>query len=156
MPVVVWRVLPFVLVLVLGAGAAYKITADHYRAIIAARDLKAATELAAAQQRVIEAVQEQQVITTQTASDYEKTIAEIRAKYAADFDSYVAASADSVRVDKSNDADRLRTVPRTASKPDAAAACYRLSTELRLAAELQTQQLISLQDWIRKQKAASK
>lgn len=156
MPVVVWRVLPFVLVLVLGAGGAYKLTADHYRAIIADRDLKAATELAQAQQRVIQAVQEQQVITSQTASEYEKTIAEIRAKYAADYERYIAAISDSVRVDKPNDAASLRTIPRSASKPDAAAACYRLSTELRLAAELQTQQLISLQNWIRKQKAADK
>lgn len=151
-PAIVLRVLPFVLCVLTGLATGYKLTADHYRSAIAKRDLAAAAELSKAQQRVIEAVQEQQVITNQVASDYEQKIAEIRAKYA----DVAGVNADSGLRNKPAPARRVRAVPNAASKPNAAAPSDGLSTELRLAAELQTQQLISLQEWIRKQQAEHK
>lgn len=154
-PSIVWRVLPFMVCLLIGVWSGYKVTADHYRSVISKRDLKAAADLTQAQQRVIKAVQEQQVITNQISSDYENKIAEIRAKYAAFDGSNVAAGSDSVR-NQPAPARRVRAVPDAACRPNAASACERLSKELRLAAELQTQQLISLQEWIRQQQAAQK
>lgn len=156
MQVILLRIAPYVACLIIGLLSAYKVTADHYRAVIAKNDLAAASALAHAQQNVIVAIKQQQEITNQTASDYETRISEIRAKYDADINGYVAAGSNGVRIDKQSNPDRLRSVPNSASKPNDAAACYRLSAQLRQAAELQTQQLISLQEWIKGQQSAAK
>ena len=156
MQIILWRVAPYVACFIIGLTLAYKVTADHYRAVIAKNDLAAASALAQAQQKVIVAIKQQQEITNQTASDYETKIAEIRKKYADDIGGHVAAGADSVRVDKPFDAASVRAIPKPSGKSNDAAACYRLSAQLRQAAELQTQQLISLQEWIRSQQNADK
>lgn len=155
MQIILLRVAPYIVCLLIGLVSAYKVTADHYRAVIAKNDLAAASALAQAQQNVIVAIKQQQEITNQTATDYETRISEIRQKYAADLGGNVAAGADSVRVDKPAKSSSLRAVPNAAGKPNDAAACYRLSAQLRQAAELQTQQLISLQEWIRGQQTLS-
>lgn len=156
MQIILWRVAPYVACFLVGLVLSYKVTADHYQAVIAKNNLAAATALAEAQQNVIVAIKQQQEITNQTASDYETRIAEIRKKYADDIGGHVAAGADSVRVNKPSDAASVRAVSKPTGQSNDAAACYRLSAQLRQAAELQTQQLISLQEWIRGQQKAAR
>lgn len=156
MQIILLRLAPYIACLLIGLVSAYKVTADHYRAVIAKNDLAAVQSLAHAQEKVIVAVKQQQEITNQTAVDYETRISEIRKKYADDIGGIVASGADSVRLDKPANASGVRSVSNAASKSNDASACYRLSAQLRQAAELQTQQLISLQDWIRGQQTADK
>lgn len=149
MQAILFRLAPYLICFGLGIFGAYKVTADHYRAQIAERDLAAANAVAKAQQKVIVAVQEQQTITKKTASDYEKKISDIRNKYAA----YDDRPTFGLRIEPDTSARGLPTVPKAARQSNATPSCDRLSVKLRLAAELQTQNLISLQEWIEAQEA---
>lgn len=140
------RVLPYAALAAVGAWGAYSLTSDHYNGVIAKMELKHQQEIAAAQAHVIEEVARQQEITNQTAADYETKIAKIRAYYS-------NLLAGGMREQSKTSGGSLPAVPHATSKPDGPARCDRLSTELRMAADIQTQRLLYLQEWVRKQQA---
>lgn len=144
------RIAPYVLCLLIGAGSAWKVTANHYQVIIAEKDAAAALAIREAQASVIIAQKTQQEITTKVTTAYENKLLEIRSRYAA----YDFGITDGVRQLPSTGSG-LRSIPNASGRSDGAAACSRLSKELRIVAEEQAYELLYLQDWILKQKAAT-
>ena len=143
------RLLPWAAVALLFAWLGHAITANHYRAVIAEKDAAAERAYSEAQAHVIQVQKTQQQITDKVATDYETKIRQIRSAYSDTVSTY------GVRVDVTPSTG-LRPVPDAAGKPHGPAGCHGLSHELRLAAELQTQQLIYLQQWVREQATADR
>lgn len=123
---------------------AHKLTVANYRAAAA----KAQADATANAKRVLT---EQQQITQEVSSDYQKQLADVRAR--ADALRVRLASAGNPR---GADAGRASQVPAPAGRPDAAPAQDRLpaegwALEDRVIATEQALQLVALQDWVRKQ-----
>lgn len=145
------RIAPYALCLLVGLGTAWKLTSDHYQAIITKMNLDTVKQLAVAQEQVIKAEKTQQDITQKVTTAYELKRKEIEANYS----SLMFNPNLGLRIDTQPNTGGLRTVPKSASQPNGPANCNRLSTELRKAAELNTLQLIYLQDWVAEQEKAA-
>ncbi len=139
----------FAVGLAAGSYAAWTLTSDHYKGVIA-------KEEAARSDVVIQALQDQATqaiaqgkISDGVANDYEKTIADIERRYAAELDG--------LRFKNTVRADDVPAVPDAAVKPDAAACPKPIPADLRAQreAERNAAKLVGLQEWIKQQEALS-
>lgn len=133
-----------------GGLAAGKVTSMHYKGVIAKKEAAHQQAVIKAQANALAEVQRQQTITEEVSSDYEKQIADLRRRS----DSLLAGLRNHAELcDRSTPAES-----KTPSKPDAAACPARLPrrmaediTRLMLDADIQTQRLISCQEWVKRQ-----